>query len=124
LPSLSAVSDNRFEPFSVDVLTQGGFASGFIWLSFGFPASFPLWASTYSAFASPISCRMNTTISILAEIPEDLHQALTGYLETHSNWDHDSILAAALSLFLLQSGSGDRHAGQIYLETLYQRPMA
>jgi predicted TPR repeat methyltransferase len=64
---------------------------------------------------------MNTTISILAEIPEDLHQALTGYLETHANWDHDSILAAALSLFLLQSGTGDRRPGHVYLETLYDR---
>ncbi len=65
---------------------------------------------------------MNTTISILAEIPEDLHAALTGYLEAHANWDHDSILAAALSLFLLQSGTSDRRAGQVYLETLYERP--
>ncbi len=66
---------------------------------------------------------MNTTVSILAEIPEDLHQALIRYLETHVDWDHDSILAAALSLFLLQTGEeSDRRPGQVYLETLYHRP--
>lgn len=63
---------------------------------------------------------MNTTISILAEIPEDLHEALTGYLETHPDWDQDHIFAAALSLFLLQNGGCDRRPACVYLETLFQ----
>jgi hypothetical protein len=63
---------------------------------------------------------MNTTISILTEIPEDLHEALTGYLETHRNWDQDRLFVAALSLFLLQNGGDDRQAARVYLDTLYE----
>ncbi|MDY7016149.1 MAG: DUF2811 domain-containing protein [Cyanobacteriota bacterium] len=44
---------------------------------------------------------MNPTISILAEIPEELHRSLRDYLDTHPTWDQDQVFAAALSLFLL-----------------------
>ena len=64
---------------------------------------------------------MQTTISILAEIPEDLHESLKSYLETHPDWDHDRVLSAALSLCLLQNGDGDRRASRVYLETLFRR---
>jgi hypothetical protein len=70
---------------------------------------------------------MNITVSILAELPEDLHTALMLYLETHTDWDQDRLLTAALSLFLLQNGSGDprdrqvdRRAAQIYLDSLFK----
>ncbi|MBD1833487.1 DUF2811 domain-containing protein [Trichocoleus sp. FACHB-90] len=71
---------------------------------------------------------MNATISILAEIPEELHESLKNYLETHPDWDHDRVFAAALSLFLLQNGNGNspeasqsyRKAARVYLETLFQ----
>lgn len=48
---------------------------------------------------------MNTTVSILAEIPEELHESLKSYLDTHSSWDQDRVFAAALSLFLLQNAN-------------------
>jgi len=64
---------------------------------------------------------MHATVSILAEIPEDLHDSLKGYLETHPNWDQDRVFAAALSLFLLQNGDSDRRASRVYLETLFHR---
>ena len=64
---------------------------------------------------------MHATVSILAEIPEDLHDSLKGYLETHPNWDQDRVFAAALSLFLLQNGDNDRRASRVYLETLFHR---
>lgn len=67
---------------------------------------------------------MNTTISILAEIPEELHEAVTGYLETHNNWDQDRLFAAALSLFLLQNSDCDRRAARVYLDSLFQQPAA
>ncbi|MGL5196796.1 MAG: DUF2811 domain-containing protein, partial [Chroococcales cyanobacterium] len=47
---------------------------------------------------------MNANVSILAEIPEELHQSLKGYLDSHPDWDQDRVFAAALSLFLLQNG--------------------
>jgi len=64
---------------------------------------------------------MNATISILAEIPEDLHETLKGYLESHPDWDQDRVFSAALSLFLIQNGECDRRAARVYLNTLFQQ---
>ena len=69
---------------------------------------------------------MNSTVSILAEIPEELHLSLQNYLETHPNWDQDRVFAAALSWFLLQNGQtadasqNYRACARVYLETLFQ----
>ena len=71
---------------------------------------------------------MNSNVSILAEIPEELHFSLKNYLETHPNWDQDRVFAAALSLFLLQNNNGHsteasqnyRACARVYLETLFQ----
>ncbi len=71
---------------------------------------------------------MNATISILAEIPEELHESLKNYLETHPEWDQDRVFSAALSLFLLQNGNSAtpeasksyRQAARVYLESLFQ----
>lgn len=72
---------------------------------------------------------MSTNISILAEIPEDLHYSLKDYLENHPTWDQDRVFAAALSLFLLQNGNSKvtetsehyRACARVYLESLFQR---
>jgi hypothetical protein len=72
---------------------------------------------------------MSTAVSILAEIPEELHLSLKNYLETHPNWDQDRVFAAALSLFLLQNSGGQnsdasqnyRACARVYLETLFQQ---
>ncbi|HEY9640815.1 MAG: DUF2811 domain-containing protein [Leptolyngbyaceae cyanobacterium CRU_2_3] len=71
---------------------------------------------------------MHATVSILAEIPEELHESLQSYLETHPDWDHDRVFCAALSLFLLQNGSSNtpdasrsyRRAARVYLDTLFK----
>jgi hypothetical protein len=47
---------------------------------------------------------MNTSISILAEIPESLHQSLQQYLDDHPTWDQDRVFTAALAFFLLERG--------------------
>ncbi len=65
---------------------------------------------------------MNITVSILAEIPEELHESVTQYLEAHAEWDQDRLFAAALSLFLLQNGECDRQAGRVYLDSLFHQP--
>ncbi len=51
---------------------------------------------------------MKQSISILTEIPEDLHQSLKQYLDTHPNWDQDRVFSTALSLFFLLN-SNDNH---------------
>uniref|UniRef100_A0ACD5H2B9 DUF2811 domain-containing protein n=1 Tax=Desertifilum tharense IPPAS B-1220 TaxID=1781255 RepID=A0ACD5H2B9_9CYAN len=47
---------------------------------------------------------MHTTVSILAEIPEDLHESIKNYLENHPDWDQDRVFSAALSLFCCKMG--------------------
>jgi hypothetical protein len=42
---------------------------------------------------------MKASVSILTEIPEELHESLKSYLETHPDWDQDRVFTAALSLF-------------------------
>jgi len=64
---------------------------------------------------------MSTSISILADIPEDLHDALKSYLETHPDWDQDRVLSAALSLFLMQYGKSDRRTTRVYLDSLFKK---
>ena len=73
---------------------------------------------------------MSSAVSILAEIPEEIHLSLKNYLETHPNWDQDRVFAAALSLFLLQNNGGQtssdasqnyRACARVYLETLFQQ---
>jgi len=72
---------------------------------------------------------MNSNVSILAEIPEELHRSLRTYLDTHPAWDQDRVFAAALSLFLLQNNSGravqtpqnHQACARVYLETLFQQ---
>ena len=71
---------------------------------------------------------MDSNVSILADIPEELHFSLKSYLETHPHWDQDSVFAAALSLFLLQNNTeraieADRSheaCAKVYLEALFQ----
>jgi hypothetical protein len=79
-------------------------------------------------FTTLVEVLMHTTVSILAEIPEELHESLKGYLENHPDWDQDRVFSAALSLFLLQNGTGDtpetsrsyRRAARVYLDTLFK----
>ena len=64
---------------------------------------------------------MQLSVSILAEIPEELHESLRGFIESHPAWDQDRVYTAALSLFLLQNGQkeGDRTPSRVYLDTLF-----
>lgn len=66
---------------------------------------------------------MQTMVSVLTEIPEELYESLRSYLESHPDWDQDRVLAAALSLFLLQNGDSDRRAARVYLDTLFKQPV-
>lgn len=59
------------------------------------------------------------TISLLVEVPEALHDALSVFLELHPDWDQDRAMAAALGLFLTQN-AGDRRAGRVYLDALFK----
>ncbi len=62
---------------------------------------------------------MHQRISMISEIPEDLHDCLAVFLEKHPDWDQDRVFSAAISLFLLQNGRRDRATSRIYLDTLF-----
>lgn len=74
---------------------------------------------------------MKSTVSLLIEVPEVLHESLKNYLELRPDWDQDRVFTAALSLFLLQNRGTDaapdhahqRQASKIYLDTLFKRPI-
>lgn len=71
---------------------------------------------------------MKTNVSLSTEIPQELHESLQRYLDEHPTWDQDRVLAAALSLFLLQNSQNKveqspetyRSCAQVYLETLFR----
>jgi hypothetical protein len=49
---------------------------------------------------------MNLNVSRCIELPESLDKALADYLDSRPEWDQDRAIQAALSLFLMQNGSG------------------
>jgi len=70
---------------------------------------------------------MKKVVSVVTEIPEDLHESLKGYLDLHPSWDQDRVFAAALAKFLLQEGVkhsnldnyDDWKCARIYLENRF-----
>ncbi len=46
---------------------------------------------------------METSVSLVAEIPDSLHKELQEFLDTQTDWDFDQLLTAAISLFLRQN---------------------
>ncbi len=58
-------------------------------------------------------------VSLMAEIPEELHEALQSYLDNHAAWSQHRVFCAALSLFLMQNGKCDRDINRIYLDALF-----
>jgi hypothetical protein len=61
-------------------------------------------------------------VVLRAEIPQELHESLEGYLATHPDWDMHRVCSAALSLFLLQHAEQDRRVVRVYLDTLFRVP--
>lgn len=55
------------------------------------------------------------TITILSEIPEQLHTALWDYLNAHPQASQDALITLALSAFLAQHNT---EAAKVYLDHL------
>lgn len=66
-----------------------------------------------------------STVSVLAEIPEKLHNSVQSFLEDHPGKDIDQVITAAVSLYLLQNSNADRDyrpaAARIYLDSLFKQ---
>lgn len=59
------------------------------------------------------------TVSLMIDIPENLHQSIQGYLDTHESWSQERMMQAALSLFLLQNGVNHPQVNSLYLDSLF-----
>ena len=70
----------------------------------------------------------DSIVSAKVEMPELLHTAMMTFLESRPDWDQPRVMAAALSLFLLQNkptndSTSDRRVARIYLDSLFKRPV-
>jgi len=67
--------------------------------------------------------KVDPIISVEIEMPESLHAAMTAFMESRPDWDQPRVMAAALSLFLLQNKpTNDRAVARVYLDSLFKRP--
>lgn len=67
-------------------------------------------------------------VSLMAEVPEELYEALQVYLDGKPAWNQHRVFCAALSLFLMQNVSshgpraaskGHHDVNRIYLDALF-----
>lgn len=59
------------------------------------------------------------TVSLRAEVPEPLLEAMRGFIERHPNWDQYRLFQAALAGFLVQNGVRNRGVTRCYLANLF-----
>ncbi len=59
------------------------------------------------------------TVSLRAEVPEPLLEAMRGFIEGHPNWDQYRLFQAALAGFLVQNGVRHRGVTRCYLANLF-----
>jgi hypothetical protein len=59
------------------------------------------------------------TVSLKAEVPETLLEAMRSFIDHHPQWDQYRLVQAALAGFLVQHGSQDRAVTRCYLANLF-----
>ncbi|MEB3317416.1 MAG: DUF2811 domain-containing protein [Cyanobacteriota bacterium] len=59
------------------------------------------------------------TVSLTAEVPATLLEAMRTFIDHHPNWDQYRLVQAALAGFLVQHGSQDRAVTRCYLANLF-----
>ncbi len=59
------------------------------------------------------------TVSLRAEVPEPLLEAMQVFIERHPNWDQYRLFQAALAGFLVQHGVRNRGVTRCYLANLF-----
>ena len=58
-------------------------------------------------------------VSLQADVPEPLLQAMQAFIERHPNWDQYRLFQAALAGFLVQNGVRNRGITRCYLANLF-----
>jgi Protein of unknown function (DUF2811) len=59
------------------------------------------------------------TVSLMAEVPEPLLEAMRNFIDQHPQWDQYRLFQAALAGFLVQQGSQSRAVTRCYLANLF-----
>ena len=59
------------------------------------------------------------TVSLMIEIPEELHTSLQEYLNEHALWNQARAMQAELSHYLMQKGVNHRSRSTLYLDSLF-----
>lgn len=59
------------------------------------------------------------TVSLRAEVPAPLLEAMRAFIDRHPHWDQYRLFQAALAGFLVQHGSQDRAVTRCYLANLF-----
>jgi hypothetical protein len=60
-------------------------------------------------------------VSVVNEFPQDLYEAMTGFIAAHPQWDQYRLIQSALAGFLFQQGCQERAVAQHYLNGLFRR---
>ena len=63
--------------------------------------------------------KKDEVISIKCELQENLHNAMTEFVEEHPNWDQYRILQAAIAGFLMQKGFHNRDLTRLYIGNMF-----
>ncbi|KEF43100.1 MAG: hypothetical protein ER33_02545 [Cyanobium sp. CACIAM 14] len=63
--------------------------------------------------------RAESMVSLRAEVPEPLLEAMRQFIERHPNWDQYRLFQAALAGFLVQNGIRNRGVTRCYLANLF-----
>jgi len=58
-------------------------------------------------------------VSLRADVPAPLHEAMREFIERHPNWDQYRLFQAALAGFLVQQGLDDRDVTRWYLAQMF-----
>ena len=61
----------------------------------------------------------DVSVSLEAEIPEELYKGMKDFMGTNPQWDQYRLMSSALANFLFQNGSQDRAVTERYLNDLF-----
>ena len=59
------------------------------------------------------------SVSLEAEIPEELYKGMKDFICSHPQWDQYRLMSSALANFLFQNGCDDRAVTERYLNDLF-----
>jgi hypothetical protein len=73
---------------------------------------------------APVPDHAPLYVSVVNEFPQDLHDAMCTFVETHPQWDQYRLMQVALAGFLFQQGCSERAVARHYLDGLFRRGAA